>query len=154
MPDFCTVQESTFFGADFRMAQPVETMDGSRQRYLTVNTLHSYVPDAFTMTRYDLGLRHPDFLQCALTSPSAAALEMRVIDPNGVAVAGGNGSTDTGKFYTGNRGLYGGFSNYWHVEISPRESYLRAFPVFFSFDCAMGNGMSINTIPLEGPDQF
>ena len=150
---FCTVQESTYFGADFRIAQPVQTMDGTRQRWESVSTPHSYVPDAFTMTRYDLGVRHPDFVRCYLTS-ATGALQLRVISPDGTLIEGGTGFIDTGKFYTGSRALYNGFSNLWHVDVASLSTYLGPFPVYFSFECDAGNGMSINTIPLELPRAF
>jgi hypothetical protein len=150
---FCTVQESTFFGADFRMAMPVETRDGTRQHVVAVSTAHSYVPDAFTMTRYDISIRHPDYVRCFLTS-ATSALELRMTSPDGSLVLGGNNAIDTGRFYTGNRALYDGFSDVWHLDISPRESYAGPFPVPFSFDCGAGNGMAVPIIPTEYPDTF
>lgn len=113
---FCTVQESTFFSADFCMALPAETMDATRQRQLAINTANSYVVDALTMTRYDLGIRHPDHVRCWLTS-GWGAVGIRVIAPDGNFVAGGDAITDTGTFDTGDRSLYNGFSNYWHMDI-------------------------------------
>jgi hypothetical protein len=152
---FCTVQESTFFGADFRMAQPVETRDGSRQRnQIVAGNTHNFVT-AFNMTRHDIATRHPDRMRCLITSASAAVLEIRIVAPDGVTiVAGGNNVNDTGTFYTGNRSLYGGVSNLWHLDVSPRETYAGPFPVFYDFACFTGNGSGTNVIPEVRADQF
>jgi hypothetical protein len=151
---FCTVQESTFFGADFRMAQPVETRDGTRQRLQVAEDAFDYVADFFHMTRHDIAIRHPDRVRCGLTSASASVLEIRLVDPNGAVVAGGNNLTDTGTIYTGPRNLYGGFSDFWHLEVSPRETYLGPYPVFYTFACFTGNGSGMPIIPSSVLDIF
>ncbi len=39
------------------------------------------------MTRYEIGLRHPDFVQCANTSARAVYLELRTLVANERALA-------------------------------------------------------------------
>jgi len=141
---FCTVQESTFFGADFRMAQPSETRDGTRQREVdsAVFNLNAYT----AMNRHDIVFRHPDYVRCFITSPSAAVLELRITSPSGAVVAGGTNVSDSGTFYTGTRALYQGFSDSWAVDIASKPAYFGPFPVSYTFSCFSGNGAAANSI--------
>ena len=137
---FCTVQESTFFGADFRMAQPIQTRDGTRQRPLDATPWIFNLGSFIAMNRHPITFRHPDYIRCFISSLTAPALELRVKSPSGTVVAGGTNVVDTGKFYTGNRSLYDGASGLWELDVAAKPSYLGPFPIPYSFVCQSGNG--------------
>jgi len=143
---FCTVQESTFFGADFRMAQPLQTLDGTRQRPLDSSGLNFTVVSYTAMMRHDVTFRHPDFIRCVIDSPSAPVLQLRIKSPSGAVVAGGTNTTDSGEFYTGNRSLYSGFSDIWELDVASKPSYAGSFPIPYSFTCYSGNGGQTTSI--------
>jgi hypothetical protein len=150
---FCTVQESTFFGADFRMAQPIEVVEPARLRK---NFVSDGVYSASYGSRHLLGFRYPDRVRCYITSASAASLELRVVSPDGVSViAGGNNATDTGTFAIENRASYEASpSPYWRLDVSVREPYSGPFPVHFDVTCETGNGSNIDTGSYEFVDDF
>lgn len=139
---FCTVQESTFFGADFRMAMPVQTLDGTRQRPLDATGYVFSLDSYLSMNRHPITFRHPDYIRCALSSATASALELRLTSPVGTVIAGGTNYIDTGKIFTGNRSSYNGESGLWKLDVAAKPSYFGPFPVPYSFVCWSGNGGS------------
>jgi hypothetical protein len=150
---FCTVQESTFFGADFRMAQPVEVIEPARLR---MNFLSDGVYSASYGSRHLIGFRYPDRVRCYITSPSAPDLELRVVSPDGTSVvAGGNDRSDTGTFAIDNRASYEESpSPFWRLDVSVREPYSGTFPIQYDVTCETGNGSNIDTGSYEFVDDF
>lgn len=89
---FCTVQDNTSFGADFRIAKQVYTTDGNERHVVsaTADPLGRafLIPDAagaaYQMLAMDF--RHPDRLRCdvldqAGANPSTLSLAMWIKDP-------------------------------------------------------------------------
>lgn len=119
---FCTVQDNSSFGADFRIAKQefgnwgIGSQDGH-----VVRTEARATRDVFGRRfEIDAGLnnanthvthfRHPDFIQCSLRDPQTDAvlpasygIEMRVRDRSGNVVAGGNNITSFGEVYLGDK---------------------------------------------------
>lgn len=150
---FCTVQESTFFGADFRMAQPVEVIERARLR---MSFMSDGVYSPAYGSRHLIALRYPDRVRCYITSASASNLELRVVSPDGVSlIAGGNNLSDTGTFAIENRASYEESpSPFWHLDVSVREPYSGTFPIDYDVTCETGNGSNIDTASYEFVDDF
>lgn len=126
---FCTVQDNSSFGADFRIAKQefgdsptdVGSKDGNvrRNSFMSADVATSAgAGRAFTILAGALGInvhvmyfRHPDWVQCELIDPGTGVralpgygLEMRLVDPDGVTVlAGGNDVTGFGRVYLGDK---------------------------------------------------
>ena len=127
---FCTVQDNTSFGADFRIgkqekgetASDVGGRDGHvrRNSRMSAGMLLSGGSPArgFSIAPGDIGInvhviyfRHPDWIQCELIDPGSGiravpgyGLEMRLVDPDGATViAGGDNVTGFGATYLGDK---------------------------------------------------
>lgn len=95
----CTVQENSFFSADYRSGKSFFVQDASRERDSTTSA--SRMGDAFTVNAgsqsnlHEIYFRAPDRVACQLTGPDIANLEMRLLDQATVLAdaqaAGGNG---------------------------------------------------------------
>jgi hypothetical protein len=130
---YCTVQDNTSFGADFRISkqergfsqislqQTPAAQDEHvlRDSLISKDTLMSGLaaPRPFTLAAgaessntHVMYFRHPDYVQCELIDPAtnvrataAYGLEMRMIGPDGFGVAGGNLSTGWDAVYLGDK---------------------------------------------------
>jgi hypothetical protein len=125
---FCTVQDNTSFGADFRIAKQelgksnfssVGSMDETASRDTTVaaEVAQSGGARAFTIpagqatNTHVMYFRHPDWVQCEIIDPNTNqralagyGLEMRMMDQYGTGmIAGGAMSTGFGKIYLGDK---------------------------------------------------
>ena len=132
---FCTVQESTNFGADFRVAKqelgaggqafPGDVI-GSQDNHVTRNTLTTVdsVGRTFTIAAganantHMVYFRHPDYVQCEVVDPTTNVralagygLEIRMLDQDGLVVAGGNNITGFPAIYLGDKTDRNGGSN-------------------------------------------
>lgn len=153
---FCTVQDNTSFGADFRIAKQRNGGDGTRIRnscWATVwsanactNTLEPWAPtiaNGATKARWATFVYAPDTVVCSLKGPRAADLEMRLGRyVNGVftILAGGN-NQQSFVYTTGRRSA---LNNGWHsdhyLEVSFREGGNATFPIPYGVNCQSGNG--------------
>jgi hypothetical protein len=120
---FCTVQDNTSFGADFRISK--QFADSSfvspnqqddhviRDRAISADILarnfeiDGNVGQANTHVVY---FRHPDWVQCEVIDPATGAralnsygLEMRLLDQNNAVIAGGNDIQGFGEVYLGDK---------------------------------------------------
>ena len=126
---FCTVQDNTSFGADFRIAKQelgksgqvasIGAQDDHVSRDSTVSAeaaqsagARSFaIPAGAATNTHVVYFRHPDWVQCELIDPgtnqraqAGYGLEMRLVAQNGTSViAGGAGSTGFGKLYLGDK---------------------------------------------------
>ena len=130
---FCTVQDNTSFGADFRISKQewggcieVCTGDGAQDGHVNRRTLvqsdlrvpGEALPRAFAIpagsnhqNTHLLFFRHPDRVQCEIQDPGTGqraggnyGLEMRLLDGATLAViAGGNNQTGFGEVYLGDK---------------------------------------------------
>lgn len=128
---FCTVQDNTSFGADFRIAKQeqgfstpyssIGAQDDHVSRDATVDA-DMAVPGEIAARQFNIPagafrnthviyFRHPDTVQCEIIEPvsgvraaSDYGLELRLMDQEGATViAGGNDSTGFGKVYLGDK---------------------------------------------------
>ena len=165
---FCTVQDNSSFGADFRIAKQefgdaptdVGAKDGNvrRNSYLSVDVATSAGPGrAFAILAGPLGInvhvmyfRHPDWVQCEIIDPDTGVralpgygLEMRLVDPDGVTVlAGGNDVTGFGRMFLGDKTVrnFGANSRYT-LEVEGNGSNTGANRPY-TLHCQSGSGHS------------
>ena len=129
---FCTVQDNTSFGADFRIAKQVKgsstfvsswaAQDDHVVRHSTVSAdmpvpgdisprVFSIAPGGLSSNTHVFYFRHPDWLECYgrirsrhAQMPDSYGLEFRMIGPDGsTVIAGGNGVNHIGEIYLGDK---------------------------------------------------
>jgi hypothetical protein len=121
---FCTVQDNTSLGADFRIAKQESAQDNHVVR---VNTVSADLPVSSSINTgasraFEIGtnsshndhvyyFRHPDHVACTLINPATGVealdshgLEMRLMGQNGIeSIAGGTNETSFGDVYLGDK---------------------------------------------------
>jgi hypothetical protein len=163
---FCTVQDNTSFGADFRIAKTLNAADPGQQRLNCVaasfgvndctNTLlpsAPEVPNATTKVRLLTEIRAPDTVRCSVLGGGTANLEMRLVrDFDDAVLAGGDNATSF-TYTTGKRSaIGGGFHQYYWIEVGARTT--GTFPIPFGVKCTSGNGIA-DPMPAQSvPDTF
>ena len=135
---YCTVQDNTSYGADFRIAKqergysplavgqyPLGQTPGAQDEHVLRDSLISkdvlmtglvtarpftLAAGAESSNTHVMYFRHPDYVQCELIDPAtnvrataAYGLEMRMVDSEGLGVAGGNLSTGWDSVYLGDK---------------------------------------------------
>lgn len=130
---FCTVQDNSSFGADFRIAKQEEGFSDAlggfrigpqddhviRDSTVSNDGPTSYFPAGRPFTLLTGGARHnthliyfhhPDWTQCELINPatgvralSAYGLEMRLLSSDGTVLNGGNDVQGWGEMYMGDK---------------------------------------------------
>ena len=154
---FCTVQDNTSFGADFRIAKTLNEADPGKFRLNCFGVSFSatpgacagagslqpsapQVPNATTKIRMITQIHAPDTINCSIVSNSAN-LEMRLVrESDGAIVAGGDGATSV-TWSTGKRSAIGaGFHQYYWLEVGAQAATGVAIP--FGIQCTSGNGMA------------
>ena len=153
---FCTVQDNTSFGADFRIAKTFEAADPSQSRLNcfaasfgandtctdTLQPSGPSVPDAATKVRLLTRVYAPDTVRCSIVGPRASDLKIRLVRdfPPGTAAAGG--TTNTFTYTTGPRSAIGnGFHQTYFIEVDFKDGASAVFPIPFGVQCKSGNGM-------------
>ncbi len=167
---FCTVQDNTSFGADFRISKNWDAADNTRFRLncfaadfganpgectTTLQPSAPEVPNATTKLRLITRVYAPDTVNCSIISSRSGDLEMRLVRefPAGV-VAGGNNQTSF-TYATGARSSFGsGFDQYYWLEVGFREGGTAVFPIPFGIRCIAGNGMMDPLEVQDVPDDF
>jgi hypothetical protein len=144
---FCTVQDSTSFGADFRVARNVFADDPTRYRTVAYGhdgagtlTTPAQILAAGEKNVHVLNVRPPDHLQCDLVGPNAGVLELRATNGDGEVLGGGNEAVSV-AFETGNRGDYDGTAPLIRLEVGVRETASPTYPVAYGLTCLSGNGI-------------
>jgi hypothetical protein len=154
---FCTVQDNTSFGADFRIAKTLNEADPGKFRLNCFGVSFSatpgacagpgslqpsapQVPNATTKIRMITQIHAPDTINCSIVSNSTN-LEMRLVrDSDGAVVAGGDGATSV-TWNTGKRSSIGaGFHQYYWLEVGAQTA--TGAPIPFGIQCTSGNGMA------------
>jgi hypothetical protein len=127
---FCTVQDNSSFGADFRIAKQEQGFStpyssiGAQDDHVSRNSqvesdvtvAGDVAPRAFSVpagafsNTHVVYFRHPDYVQCEVIDPAtnervlpAYGLEMRLSDQDGATVAGGNNATGFAEVYLGDK---------------------------------------------------
>jgi len=161
----CTVQESTFFGADFRIGKSTDARNDGQRRVACIGldnctdttpsaTGPEQLADVTKKNVYSTILNPPDFVRCDLIGPRAADLQMRLRqwgDPLTSAVFSSSppyssGGTGESFFYvnTGGRAaVNSGTASRWFVDVAFRTGGNATTPIDYGITCRAGNGMEI-----------
>lgn len=178
---FCTVQESTFFGADFRIAKSSDALDNAKRRVTCYSQSPcgteitgagaTALPDSATKYIHQVIVSAPDYIKCELVSSQVANLEMRVRGPGDTFAAGlftlpagytgppytvgGNNQTSI-YIFTGHRNQFnGGTSTRLFIDVSYREgSGAATFPLAYGITCYAGNGITVPWVRASTTDDF
>ncbi|MCX7042511.1 MAG: hypothetical protein NT117_07460 [Gammaproteobacteria bacterium] len=163
---FCTVQDNSSFGADFRIAKQefgdtladVGAKDGNVRRNSTVSAdvatsdgpgrPFEILAGALGINVHVMYFRHPDWIQCEIINPGTGVralnsygLEMRLVDPDGVtALAGGNGITGFGALFLGDKTERNfGANTRYTIEVESNGNNTGAVRAY-SLHCQSGSG--------------
>jgi hypothetical protein len=171
---FCTVQESTYFGADFRIAKSFNSNNNRELRFTcygqsACGTLDNTVsiPNNATKNINYIIIAPPDEVRCELVSPRVNELELKLRGPGDSLLApdwpsappftsGGNNQTfiymSTGQRST----VSGGFTNRWFLDISAREGLPggTVYPIPYGITCWSGNGITFPWFRASTADDF
>ncbi|WP_408952449.1 hypothetical protein [Lysobacter sp. Hz 25] len=138
---YCTVQENINFDGDFRIAKESDPED-LRSKKVGVSTsspLGGILGLLSGQDQLGLYLQHPDWVQCRITGANASQLEMRLEDPQGNVVAGGNNISSFQKVYLGERSTRNnGVNGLWVLKVESRG--LLALSLSYAVACESGNG--------------
>jgi hypothetical protein len=181
---FCTVQESTFFGADFRIAKSQDADDRRQKRLVCyaqtvcgteiVGAGQTALGDITLKSIHEFFATPPDYIRCDLVSARLVDLEMRVRGPGDtfasplfVSGTGGTGAFDSGgndktTFYifTGYRNAFSavngndGQTARLFIDVSFREGGNATVPIPYGITCTSGNGISVPYFRGSASDDF
>ena len=170
---YCTVQDNAFFGADFRIGKqelgagglsyPGDVIGGqdshvARQTLVSADGVgrNFAIGTGVKSNTHVIYFRHPDYVQCELIDPadltgttrllSAYGLEMRMLDQNGVVIAGGNNVTGWSEVYLGDKTTRNsGANSRYTIEVEDSQvntASLRAYKLH----CQSGSGHTLGDI--------
>ena len=171
---FCTVQDNSSFGADFRIGKQLQGYGtqysgiGAQDDHVSRNTTVGYdirmVGDAgagrqFSIPAQTVGnthvvyFRHPDWIQCEIVDPAthvrataAYGLEMRMLDQNLTILAGGNGVQGFGRIYLGDKtDRNNGTNARYTIEVEDAETNSTAVRPY-QLHCQSGSGHTLGDI--------
>jgi hypothetical protein len=169
---WCSVDNRSSRLEDVRLAETPAPRDLGRSRAIVRGDSQldvgpfkiGYVLPKGEKARMSVYLRHEDHIRCYLTEsvvrPNTGIVpwqELRLIDPDGRVVAGGNDSSDTGIFSTGPKNARNrGVNERWTLEISWRETQPGDYSQIpngnyyevFGIECTATNGLS-QLLPLD-----
>jgi hypothetical protein len=174
---FCTVQDNTSFGADFRIGKVERGRFGmlasqdwgatrnvifeSDLRFSGESAVRKFIiPAGSSRNVHVFYLRHPDVVDCKLWNPStqqvadeAYGLEMRLLAPvSGVwqPVAGGSGITGFEGLYLGDKAQRGGgFNTIYQLEVESNGANEGVDRPYW-LGCSSGSGATSGEMVLLG----
>ena len=154
---FCTVQNSTSFDADFRIAKTVSPDDATLDYASNVNKdglgNKLDIPPASKQV-FAMYLRHPDFVSCRINGDGRPNAELRLLNPQGTVVAGGDDINEFSEYFTGEKSTVNGGSNgRWTVEVGSRDG-LGELADKFHVQCTSGNGATAPLLIATQADDF
>ena len=162
---FCTVQESTFFGADFRIGKSTDARNDGQRRVACIgldncsDTTPSVsgpeqILNVGNKNVYSTILNPPDVVRCDLVGPRKDDLQIRLRQwgdplasgvfpsPSGYS-SGGQGETFF-NVTTGGRGaVNGGTASRFFIDVAFRAGKDATTPINYGITCRSGNGMEI-----------
>ena len=170
---FCTVQDNSSFGADFRIGKTangsmgIGSNDGMAARKI-VQTKDAQnrpfeIGAGSSANTHVVYFRHPDVIQCRLLDPvtmapltAASGLEMRAyegarsdLDPD--EYAGGDNQTSTGILDLGDKKDHGGFNNRYLIEVESNETNAAGVRPYALY-CSSGSGNTFGYDIIEYKD--
>lgn len=166
---FCTVQDNTSFGADFRVAKqelsdtvfgPFGPVVGSQDSIALRDYRSRYDGRrAFSIavgahTDHLFYFRHPDWVQCQLENadpnilePASSRFEMRLQDAAGNVIAGGNEALGFGPVYLGEKTDYAnGMDSRYYLRVEDDEGFNAFKATEYRVHCLSGSGSSLGEI--------
>lgn len=173
---FCTVQESTFFGADFRIAKSTDANDNRQRREIcyaqdACGTLSSTPTNITNVARKNIHwllIAQPDYVKCELVSDRLADLEMQLRGPGDTFLSpvfvtsppyssGGDNQTSF-YIFTGHRNdaiiNSFGYTTRWFIDVGFREGGNATVPISYGITCRSGNGVSVPWYRADADDSF
>lgn len=157
---FCTVQDNTSLGADFRIAKPFgypkddHTQRRSQQTYDIYGRAFSLAPNSYAT--YYLDFRTPDIVGCDLIDastnallPANAGIELHLREANdtqaGQAVTGGDGTGQTRLYNValGPKGTHGSWGNPGYLLVVQSTATPAASTINYGVVCRSGSGHSL-----------
>lgn len=138
---YCTTQENVGFGGDFRIAKTADPQDDRSKKIGTSSSsaLGTLLGLLSGQDRFGLYLQAPDYVSCRIDGTGAPQLEMRLEDPQGNVIAGGNNINSFQKVYLGDRGARnGGVNGLYVLKVESRN--LLSLMINYGVTCESGNG--------------
>ena len=171
---FCTVQDNTSFGADFRIGKQETGWNGvaagafvngevgaqddhvSRETLVATDMIgrnFELAASASSRNTHVIYFRHPDNVQCELINPAtgvralpAYGLEMRMLDQNGQVLVGGQDVTGWADYYLGDKtDRNGGANTRYTIEVEDAETNSGAVRPY-KLHCQSGSGHTLGDI--------
>jgi hypothetical protein len=177
---FCTVQDNTSFGADFRIAKEVRG-NGPRQVFFDFNSMRETytsqrtvitgavlsslplaIPAGATANTHVFYFRNPDYLSCRLRDPATHAtatgaygLEMRLLAygssaPTLDVIAGGNNITSFSNLYLGDKNDRPGGNNSDYFVQVESNGQNEAASRPYELHCESGSGHTLGELIQTG----
>ena len=167
---FCTVQDNTSFGADFRIAKqelgagglsyPGDVI-GAQDNHVARETLvtadgvgrNFEIGTGASANTHVIYFRHPDYVQCEVIDPNTNAralapygLEMRMLDQNGTVIAGGDNITGWTDVYLGDKTTRNdGANTRYTIEVEDSQVNTGAVRAY-KLHCQSGSGHTLGDI--------
>ena len=157
---FCTVQDNSSFGADFRIAKPFgypldnHTLRRTQQTYDIFAREFSLAPNSYAV--YYLDFRTPDIVGCDLIDPvtaavlpAAAGIELHLREANdtpaGAPIIGGDGTGLTRLYNValGPKGTHGNWGNPGYLLVVQSTAAAATSTIDYGVVCRSGSGHSL-----------
>jgi hypothetical protein len=166
---FCTVQDNTSFGADFRVAKQED--NGGGQSPSSIAAQSDYVSRDISATSdngrtYEIGtgasaanthvvyFHHPDWVQCEIIDPNtgvralnAYGIEMRMLGNDATTLwGGGSSTTGFGEVYLGDKNDYNtGADGRYLIEVESNGSNTASTRPY-RLKCQSGSGSTLGEL--------
>uniref|UniRef100_UPI0036D3A166 hypothetical protein n=1 Tax=Streptomyces mirabilis TaxID=68239 RepID=UPI0036D3A166 len=138
---YCTTQENATLGGDFRIAKTADPQDDRSKKIGTSSSsaLGTLLGLLSGQDRFGLYLQAPDYVSCRIDGTGAPQLEMRLEDPQGNVIAGGNNINSFQKVYLGERSTHNnGVNGLYVLKVESRN--LLSLMINYGVTCETGNG--------------
>lgn len=163
MVGLCTLQESTFFGADFRIAKSQDALNEGQKRVACVGqdscgavstSQPEQIADVTKKNIYSMIITQPDFVRCDLVGARAGDLQIRLrkwgdpfssaVFPSSPPFSSGGSAQSFFYIYTGGRNaVNSGTATRWFIDVAFRTGGNATVPIPFGVTCQSGNGTEI-----------
>ena len=167
---FCTVQDNTSFGADFRIAKqelgagglsfPGDVI-GAQDNHVARETLvtadgvgrNFEIGTGASANTHVIYFRHPDYVQCEVIDPNTGnralapyGLEMRMLDQDGLVIAGGDNVTGWSDVYLGDKtDRNSGANTRYTIEVEDSQTNTGSVRAY-KLHCQSGSGHTLGDI--------
>ena len=155
---FCTVQDNTSFGADFRIGKTsygtfgIGSNDSTTAREIVAEKdllgRNFEIDAGVSANTHLVYFRHPDTVKCELLQQGSpwprltptAGLEIRVLNRKGAVIGGGSDAVSTGPMYLGDKSdTPGAYNSDYTIEVESNEQNMGVVRPYALY-CASGSG--------------